>query len=65
MVPTETKTVIVDGRELVAEASLNNCSNAWTATVVSGGRLVATGAGTSAAEAIEVALGRVRAAAAS
>jgi hypothetical protein len=52
MIPTETKTIRILGTEYLAEASLNSCSNLWTAVVRSGTRPVASAAGTSAAEAL-------------
>jgi len=52
MIPMETRTVSLNGVEYVAEASLNNWGDVWTAVVRSGTRPVATAAGTSPAEAL-------------
>lgn len=46
-VPLHSKSIKIADAELVAEAMLNNCSDLWTASVKSGDRLVATGAGSS------------------
>jgi hypothetical protein len=52
-IPTETRTIQIGGRDLLAEAALNNCSSLWTATVTDGSKLVATAAGTSPESALE------------
>jgi hypothetical protein len=62
MVPNESRTVVIGGAEMLAEAILNNCSDLWTATVRADGRLVASGAGVSAAAAISSAVERATAA---
>jgi hypothetical protein len=61
-IPTQTKTVRIAGRELIAEAMLNNCSDLWTATVQSSQGLVATAAGTSAEAALTNVIARAEAA---
>ncbi len=45
-IPFHSRTVVIAGEELVAEAVMNNCSDLWTATAKVAGRLVATAAGT-------------------
>lgn len=60
-IPTETRTIRIEGRELIAEAMLNNCSDLWTATVQSSGTLVATAAGTSAEAALTNVIARAEA----
>jgi hypothetical protein len=52
-IPTETRSICIAGRELLAEAALNNCSSLWTATVTDGSKLVATAAGTSPGSALD------------
>jgi len=57
-VPFHSKPITIAGRELVAEAMMNNCSNLWTATVSSPEKLVATGAGTTPEAAMAAAIER-------
>ena len=56
MIETHTRVAVVGGTEVLAEASLNNCSSLWTATARAGGKLVASGAGTSPEGALDSAL---------
>ncbi|MFN8506923.1 MAG: hypothetical protein U0547_05080 [Dehalococcoidia bacterium] len=58
---THTRVVEIQGVRMVAESLLNNCSGVWTATVTDGGRVVATGAGSSPEAAAETAIERARA----
>lgn len=44
-IPFHSRNVTLGGKEFVAEAVMNNCSDLWTATVKAGETLVATGAG--------------------
>ena len=59
-VPIYTRTIRIAGSEITAEATLNNCSDAWTATARDGARLSASGAGASAEGALESAIERAR-----
>jgi hypothetical protein len=52
-IPTETRSLRIGGRDLLAEAALNNCSSLWTATVTDHGKLLATAAGTSPEDALD------------
>jgi hypothetical protein len=45
-IPFHSRTVVIVGEDVVAEAVMNNCSDLWTATAKAAGRLVATAAGT-------------------
>ena len=45
-IPSHSRTVTIAGREFVAEAVMNNCSDLWTAVVKSDEKPVATAAGT-------------------
>lgn len=45
-IPSHSRTFVIHGEEVVAEAVMNNCSDLWTATARAGGRLLATAAGT-------------------
>jgi hypothetical protein len=58
MVEVFTREVRLGGQDMVAEATLNNCSDAWTAVVKAGERLVAAGAGSSPEGALESAIER-------
>jgi|GEM_PF-4788638 len=60
MIETHSKRIAIGGRELLAEASLNNCSGLWAATVREGDRLVATAAGSAAEDALENVIERAR-----
>ena len=57
-VPVQSKDVTIAGREMVAEAMMNSCSNLWSATVRSPEKLVATGAGNTAEDALDEAIAR-------
>jgi len=56
MIEVHARTVRINGLEVLAEASLNNCSSLWTGTVRSGDRLIASGAGTSPEGALDSAI---------
>jgi hypothetical protein len=58
MVEVHTRAVRIGEQEMVAEATLNNCSDAWTAVVKQGERLVAAGAGSSPEGALDSAIER-------
>jgi len=60
-VQTHTRIVEIQGIPMSAESMLNNCSGVWTATVTDAGRVIATGAGSSAEAAAESAIERARA----
>jgi len=57
-VETKTKTVRIGGQSVETEAMLNNCGGAWTATARLDGRLIATGAGSTADDALASAIDR-------
>jgi hypothetical protein len=56
VIETHTRTATIAGVEVLAEASLNNCSSLWTATARANGKLIASGAGTNPAGALDSAL---------
>jgi len=56
VIATETRTVRIGSAEVVAEASLNNCSGLWTATATVARQLVASGAGRTPEGALESAI---------
>ena len=56
MIPVETRITHIGDLEIVAEASLNNCSNLWTATAKAAGRLIASGASTTPEGALDSAI---------
>ena len=58
MQPLHSKTVRIDGVDLLAEATLNNCAGVWTATVRSEQAVVASGAGSSPEAALTSAIER-------
>jgi hypothetical protein len=60
MIEVHSRTVRIADRELLAEASLNNCSSLWAATVRDGDRLVATAAGTGPEDALNNAIERAQ-----
>ncbi len=62
MVPFHTKSLEIAGKEVVAEATLNNCSSLWTAVVKSGETLIASGAGSSPEDAMAAAIQRAESA---
>jgi hypothetical protein len=45
MIEVHSRKVRIGAAELLAEASMNSCSNLWAATIREGDRLVATAAG--------------------
>ena len=57
-IPTQSRIVTIAGAEVVVEAALNNCSSLWTATAQSGGKLLATAAGSSPETALANAITR-------
>lgn len=53
-------TIEIDGQAYETVAYLNNCAGLWTASLRSGNRVVSSGAGYSAEEAISVAAERLQ-----
>ena len=46
-IPSHSRAVTIAGRQLVAEAVMNNCSDLWTAVVKADEKPIATAAGSS------------------